>query len=226
MRIGSLWFVVALLVFAGALWGFMEVADEVGEGDTHHFDTALLMAMRQPSDPNIPIGPTWLSEAARDVTSLGSTSVLVLLTVASVGYLWLVGQRSAALLTVAAVAGGAILSAALKSGFSRPRPDLVPHAVEVYSASFPSGHAMLATVTYLTLGSLLAQVQSHNRARIYLIAWAIALSLLIGVSRVYLGVHWPTDVIAGWCIGAAWALMCACVERWLQRRGVVRREQT
>jgi undecaprenyl-diphosphatase len=148
--------------------------------------------------------------------------VLTLLTLATVGYLILIRQRAAALLTVLAIGGGSLFSSLLKSGFDRPRPDLVPHAVEVYSASFPSGHAMLATVTYLTLGALVARVQSSRRVQIYLLLWAVALSLLIGASRVYLGVHWPTDVLAGWCIGTAWAVLCATLELGLQRLGWIR----
>ena len=95
--------------------------------------------------------------------------------------------------------------------FDRTRPDVVPHLVEVSSASFPSGHSMLSMTTYLTLGALLAEVQTERRFRIYVLAWAVALALLVGWSRVFLGVHWPTDVLAGWTAGAAWALLCWAV---------------
>jgi undecaprenyl-diphosphatase len=114
-----------------------------------------------------------------------------------------------------------LLSNALKSIFDRPRPDLVPHAVEVSSASFPSGHAMLSAVAYLTLGALVAEVLPQQRFRVYLLLWAVFLTLLVGTTRVYLGVHWPTDVLAGWCVGAAWALTCASVAYWMQRRGML-----
>ena len=147
-----------------------------------------------------------------------------LLTVAAVGFLLLTRERAAAVLTIAAVVGGALLSMALKSGFDRPRPDLVPHAVEVTSASFPSGHAMLSAVTYLTLGALLTRVQPQRRVKAYLLTVAVVLTVLIGVSRVYLGVHWPTDVLAGWCIGSAWAMLCWLAALWLQRRGQVERD--
>jgi undecaprenyl-diphosphatase len=212
--------IFALLAFVG-FWGFVEIADEVLEGNTHRFDSEILLSLREPQAPGTPIGPRWLQEVARDVTSLGGTAVLTLLAACAVGYLILIRQAAAALLTALALGGGTLFSALLKSGFDRPRPDLVPHAVEVYSASFPSGHAMLATVTYLTLGALLARVQTTRRAQVYLLTWAIFLSILIGVSRVYLGVHWPTDVLAGWCVGAAWAVLCATLELGLQRVGVI-----
>ena len=112
-----------------------------------------------------------------------------------------------------------LVSTLTKLGFGRPRPDLVPHATQVYTASFPSGHAMMAAVTYLTLGALLARVQPRLRLKLYLIGLAATLTVLVGCSRVYLGVHWPTDVLAGWTLGAAWALGCWAIALWLQARG-------
>jgi undecaprenyl-diphosphatase len=114
-----------------------------------------------------------------------------------------------------------MLSTGLKMGFERPRPDLVPHATQVYTASFPSGHAMLSAVTYLTLGALLSRVQRRRRVKAFFLGLALTLTLLIGLSRVYLGVHWPSDVLAGWCIGAAWASLCWFVALQLQRSGQV-----
>ena len=124
---------------------------------------------------------------------------------------------------IAAVVGGTLLSTALKMGFERPRPDLVPHGTRIYTASFPSGHAMLSAVTYLTLGALLARVQKRRRVKALLLGLAILITLLVGMSRVYLGVHWPSDVLAGWCVGAAWAALCWFVALQLQRRGEVER---
>jgi undecaprenyl-diphosphatase len=114
-----------------------------------------------------------------------------------------------------------LLSTLLKMGFDRPRPDLVPHGALVYTASFPSGHATLSAVVYLTLGALLARVQPRLVLKLYLLGLAILLTVMVGVSRVYLGVHWPTDVLAGWAVGAAWALLCWATALWLQRRGRV-----
>jgi undecaprenyl-diphosphatase len=218
----TFWPLVAVLLIGGSLWGFAELADEVLEGETHVFDRALLLALRNPQDLATPIGPVWVREVARDITSLGGGTLLHLLTLAAVGFLLLTRKYATALFVAAAIVGGAVLNAALKIGFDRPRPDLVPHAVEVYSASFPSGHALLASTTYLTLGALLAQVQSDRRTKVYLLSWAVLLSVLVGLSRIYLGVHWPTDVLAGWAVGSAWALLCGSVALWLQQRGAIK----
>jgi undecaprenyl-diphosphatase len=159
-----------------------------------------------------------LKASLRDLTTLGGTSVLAVVTLTSVGYLLLAGRRKTAALVTLAVLGGTALSSLLKAGFERPRPDLVAHLVEVHSQSFPSGHAMMSAVTWLTLGTLLATVQPKRRLKAYVLGIAIAITLLVGASRVYLGVHWPTDVIAGWCVGTAWALLAWIVAGWMHRK--------
>jgi undecaprenyl-diphosphatase len=212
---------VLVLLAAAALWGFLELAGEVAEGDTRAADRALLLALRNPSNPADPVGPAWLEEAMRDFTALGSIGVLSFISLGVAGYLALQRRYRALLLLLAAVAGGMVLSSLLKAGFDRPRPDLVPHGARVYTASFPSGHSLLATVVYLTLGALLARLIPDRPTRLFVLALAILLSVLVGVSRVYLGVHWPSDVAAGWMAGSAWALVWWLVARWLQRRHVV-----
>lgn len=212
---------VALLGAALGLLAFAFVADEVVEGETHAFDEAVLLAFRVPGDPADPIGPRWLEIVMRDVTALGSTTVLTLITLAVAGFLVVDRKRAAALFVLVATAGGGLLSYLLKLGFDRPRPDLVAHLVDVSTLSFPSGHAMGAAVTYLTLGALIVRTESKRRLKAYVLAVAVGLTLLIGFSRIYLGVHWPTDVIAGWCAGSAWALLCWIVVLLLQRRGQV-----
>ncbi|MBR9904520.1 MAG: phosphatase PAP2 family protein, partial [Gammaproteobacteria bacterium] len=117
-------------------------------------------------------------------------------------------------------------STVMKLGFDRPRPDLVPHEAMVYTASFPSGHSMMSAVTYLTLAALLIRVQPALRLKAYLLILAILLTLLVGISRVYLGVHWPTDVLAGWTAGASWAALCWIVMRWMQRHGQLEPEES
>jgi undecaprenyl-diphosphatase len=213
----------ALSLFA---WGFVEIADEVTEGETKSFDRTILLALRRASDPSDPLGPRWFEEAMRDITGLGGNAILTLVTVASVGYLAMVRKRHAALLLLAAVVGGMLLSTALKLGFERSRPDLVPHGMAVYTASFPSGHAMLSAVTYLTLGALLARVEPHRRVKAFLIGLAVFITVAVGLSRIYLGVHWPSDVLAGWCGGAGWASLCWFVSLQLQRRGEVESDAT
>ena len=211
----------ALALAAAAVWAFAELAGDVLEGETHAFDEWVLLALRSATDRSDPLGPGWLEELMRDVTALGSTGILTFITLAVAGFLALERKSHAALFVVVAVGGGMLLSTLLKIGFDRPRPDLVPHGAIVYTASFPSGHSMLAAVAYLTLGALLARVQPRRLLKLYLLGLAILLTVAVGASRVYLGVHWPTDVLAGWAIGAAWALLCWAAALWLQRRGQV-----
>ena len=215
------WSSLALLVFGLGLFAFLYLAGEVIEGETLRFDTWLLLALRVPGDTTDPLGPAWIEEMFRDFTALGGVGVLSLLTLISVGYLWLMGQRRVALFLLFAILGGLLLSSMLKSGFDRPRPDLVSHGSHIYTSSFPSGHSMLSAVVYLTGGALLAIVQSAHRVRVYLVGCSILTTLLVGVSRVYLGVHWPSDVLAGWAAGAAWAAACWLVAQWLHERAEI-----
>lgn len=209
----------ALLLVLGAVWGFIELADAVVEGEAHAIDEALLLMLRTPTDLSDPIGPAWVEEMSRDFTALGGVGVLTLLTLAAAGFVWLQAKRRAAFLVLAAIGSGLLLSVVLKQGFDRPRPDLVPFESLVYTASFPSGHSTMAAVTYLTLAALLAGVQQRLSLKIYFFALALLLTTLVGVSRVYLGVHWPTDVLAGWTVGAGWALLFWTTARWLQQHG-------
>ncbi len=212
---------LALALAAGALWGFVELADMVIEGETRAVDERILLALRSPAQPDELLGPQWLEELGRDVTALGGWGVLTLLVLAAGGYLVLKGKPRMAVLLVCGVALGRVLGAVLKLGIARPRPDLVPHETQVYTASFPSGHAMMAAVTYLTLAALLMRVERSPAIRLYLLALAAMVTFGVGVSRVYLGVHWPTDVVAGWAIGSGWALLWWAVATVLQGRGVV-----
>jgi undecaprenyl-diphosphatase len=212
---------ILLVLIAGGVWLFAALADEVTEGGTRVVDRAILLALREPADLSDPIGPPWMEEAVRDFTGLGSMAVLTLLTLAVCGFLLLDGKRRVALLVFVAVAGGLLGSTVLKAGFQRPRPALVPHRVVVSSSSFPSGHSMNAAATYLTLGALLARIQKRRRLRVFILSLAALLTLLVGFSRVYLGVHWPTDVLAGWTAGGVWAFLCWTVALKLQRRGAI-----
>ncbi|MPY71211.1 MAG: phosphatase PAP2 family protein [Alphaproteobacteria bacterium] len=214
---------LALLAVAAAVLVFVELAEEVMEGETAAFDRAVLLALRTAADATDPVGPPWFEQAVQEVTALGSIPVLGLMTLGVLGYLLILRKRATALLVLVSVGGGTALSSALKLLFARSRPDLVPHAVETATASFPSGHAMLSAVTYLTLGALLARVEEGRHARGYVLGVGIVLTLLVGFSRVYLGVHWPTDVLAGWSVGAAWAVLCTAVALRLQRRGAIER---
>lgn len=215
---------ILFLLVAGILFAFIKLASEVSEGETAAFDRWLLQALRSPADPSVPIGPHWLRMAMIDLTALGGTTVLTLFTVIAVGYLVAARKAATAAFLAAAVTGGALTGTLLKLFFARARPDLVAHLVVVDSASFPSGHALNSAVTYLTVGALLARAESERSVKIYLIGIAVCLTLVIGFSRVFLGVHWPSDVIAGWCVGAAWAILCSLVARRLQKSRTIEPE--
>jgi undecaprenyl-diphosphatase len=217
----EVWLLVGVLLAAGGLLAFAKLAEEVLEGDTRSYDRAVLLALRNPANLSDPIGPGWVEEMARDITSLGSYAILTLITLAVIGYLIMVSKRGAALLVIASIGSGMLLSTLLKHVFERTRPDLVPHAVRVYTASFPSGHAMMSALIYLTLGALLMRIEPSRRVKLYMLSVAVIVTVLVGASRVYLGVHWPTDVLAGWCVGATWAMLCWLMALWLQRRGQV-----
>jgi undecaprenyl-diphosphatase len=201
------WIVATLVVIIVLALGFLGLADEVGEGDTQPFDRAVLMVFRSPENPADPIGPPWLAEAARDLTALGSFSVLGLAFLIVIGYLLIAGKRGVAAWVAVTVLGGSLLSTLLKLHYDRPRPDLGA-VLPVFTSSFPSGHALISTVVYLTLGAMLARSTRSWRLRIFYVSLAVALALLIGLTRIYLGVHFPTDVLAGWAMGAAWAGIC------------------
>lgn len=214
-------FTLLLMALAAVfLFAFAKIAEEMREGDTRDFDRSLLLAFRSKTGLFEPLGPAWLAEVMRDITALGSFTVLGLVTIGVAGFLLLTRKRHAAGIVVLSIASGTLVSSLLKWLFARPRPDLVPHATMVYTQSFPSGHAMLSAVVYLTLGALLARTQAEPTVKAYLLL-AIALTLTVGISRVYLGVHWPTDVLAGWAVGACWALLWWVITIWLQSRGTV-----
>jgi undecaprenyl-diphosphatase len=210
-----------LLVIGGSIWAFVVIADAVLAGESRGFDERILHALRQPNDLAQPIGPEWLEDVARDITALGGGTVIPLVTAIVLGHLWLARRGHAGWLVLASVAGGILVTSLLKHEFARERPALVPHLVRVSSLSFPSGHSVLSAVTYLTLCALLARTTRDRLTKVYYLAVATFLAGTIGLSRVYLGVHYPTDVLAGWCAGIAWALLCSTIARSLQRSGVV-----
>lgn len=201
------------------------LAGEVLEGETLKFDKRILLALRNPRDPSVPIGPPWLVSAALDITALGSATVIGLTVAAVAGFLVLQGMWRTGLFVTLASGGALVVNAALKQFFQRPRPDVVPHLREVMTMSFPSGHALTSAVVYLTLGALSMRIAERWVTKFYCMAIAMLITALVGASRVYLGVHYPTDVLAGWLIGLSWALLCWLVERGLERRAGWTRER-
>ena len=182
------------------------------------FDSLLIEGLRTDNDASNPIGPWWLRLALEDITALGGRTLITLVTLVAAGYLIAVKRAAIAALLVATIAGGAIANMLLKAMFSRARPDVVTHLVEAHSSSFPSAHTMNSAVAYLTLGFMLAHGESRRPLRTYFLSVGITLTALVGFSRVYLGVHWPTDVLAGWCIGASWVALCLLIARAIQQR--------
>ena len=199
---------LAALIVLVFIFTFMKLAGEVREGETRTVDDRILLSMRRVNDPALPIGPVWLREAAIDITSLGSTTVLVLVIGASIGLMWILKRYRIILWTLIATIAGTLICGLLKFVIHRQRPTVVPHLREVTSPSFPSGHAMLSAIVYLSLGILLMQIIPGRLAKLYCLLLAMLVTFLVGISRIYLGVHYPTDVLAGWIAGMAWALVC------------------
>ena len=198
--------ILVIVMFAG-IWGFLELASEVMEKETRHFDEAVLLAMREPGNPSDPLGSERIEEMARDLTALGGVTLLTGVTFVSFGIALFAGRIRLAVAGVVSVLAGSMILSLLKQGYDRPRPELVGHGTSVYNASFPSGHSMMSAMVWLTLGILLARTQTKKRVRVFIVAISVLITLLVGISRVYLGVHWPTDVLAGWTLGGAWAVM-------------------
>ncbi|MFI5006149.1 MAG: phosphatase PAP2 family protein [Solirubrobacterales bacterium] len=216
---------LSLLGVVSCLSIFAWVADEVTDQHTQSFDEQLIRQLRDPVRPAEPRGPDWLLGAMRDFTALGSAVVLALFVLAVAGALLARRQYHALLLLLAAAFGGMLLNIFLKPVFARPRPDLALRLTEVRTLSFPSGHAMGSAIVYMTLAALLARMVQPRALKLYFVGLAALLTFLVGTSRVYLGVHYPTDVLAGWTVGLAWALLCWTVARHLQRRGSVEPEK-
>lgn len=207
-----------------AIWTLAELTDEVVEGSTRNLDRDILLLLRTPGDLSDPIGPFWLEEMGRDFTALGGVAVLTLTTVVVSVFFLLQHRWTTMLYILVSVGGGILISSVAKEFFDRPRPDLVPHGSIVQTASFPSGHSMMAAVAYLSLGVLIARIQPRLVLKVYVMVIAGLLTILVGVSRVYMGVHWPTDVAAGWLAGGAWAMLCLLVVRSLAQRGHIVQE--
>ena len=205
----------ALMIVVLGVLAFITLADDMAESDGRAFDQAVLTWMQPVAGE--PRGPWWLREAALDITSLGGIAVLSLFAVATVGFLLIQKKRLSALLLTLGLVGGVTLSEGLKALFERERPPAAYQAVETLNASFPSGHALMSTVFYLSVAVMLARAFPTKRLKTYVLGVGMTLAGLVGLTRVYLGAHWATDVLAGWCVGAAWAMAL-----WLAAYGATR----
>lgn len=209
---------LAAMAIAGlGLMSFAEIADDMTEADGHNTDVMVLAYLRPSANPHDAIGPRWFEHAVAELTTFGGTANLTLIALVVILFLLIQKRLASVLLVIFALGGGVVLSESMKLLFGRDRPPLIYRAVETANASFPSGHAMLSTITYLTLGALLAQVMPKKRLKAFVFAVAVVLALIVGASRVYLGVHWLSDVLAGWALGAAWAMICWLLAWWLRR---------
>jgi undecaprenyl-diphosphatase len=212
---------VVLLAVALWAWALVLVLAAVGFARIQSFDEHVLLWFRRPENLAVPVGPHWLLDAAREITALGSATILLFVTLSVVGYLWLERRYGLLALVLASTFGGVLIATLLKDVLGRPRPTVVPHLVAVTSPSFPSGHSMLSTTVYLTLGALLTRVPADRATKLYFVLLPSMLVVSIGLSRIYLGVHYPSDVLGGWVGGLVWALACLVVARELERRRVI-----
>jgi len=203
------------------LWTFVKLGGRVLEGEPSDLDTKLLLLFRNPADLSDPVGPQWLEEMVRDFTALGGTLFLSFLTIGVCCFFILLRRLRTAIFIAVSVGSGLLLSSLAKGLFERPRPDLVPHGSYIYTESFPSGHSMMAAVTYITLAALIIRHVPTRAIKVYILAIALLLTVGVGLSRIYLGVHWPSDVLAGWTGGTAWALICSMIGYWLSVRHIV-----
>lgn len=216
---------LSLLVVVSCVYLFHEMGESITGDRIPKIDERLIRSLRAPDRPGEPLGPVWLRTAMRDLTALGGPALLALFVLSVAGALAIRRQYHGVVLLLAATLGARFLNVFLKEVFSRPRPDLSLRLVEVTSASFPSGHAMDSATIYLTAAAVVARLVEPLALKLYVLGLAVLLSALAGVTRVYLGVHYPSDVLAGWMAGLAWALLCWTMGSWLQRRGSVEKSK-
>ena len=192
---------------------FIHLGSEMVEGDTLSVDRHVLKIAQALSMVH-----PWIAGVMRDLSGLGSTVVLTLFTVSTVGYLALVSVRTTALLVAVSVATGSVLVSAFKLAFGRLRPDPVFSDFVVSGLSFPSGHASMSAIVFLTVGVLVESTRERWSERAYILAVSTVLTLLVGASRILLGVHWASDVVGGWAFGTAWAMAWLLLARRMAAR--------
>jgi undecaprenyl-diphosphatase len=204
---------IGTALFLFCLWSFWEIAEDYPEEKFRAFDEAFLRGLRSPVDLSVPRGPTWAKDMMRDISALGSGVVLTLGVLGVVIYLVLEQRRRSAVAVALTCLGGVGLDLLLKSIAERPRPTIVPHLTDVTTTSFPSGHTLLSAIIYLSVGTTVALRARSRSIAAFAIGFPALLTILVGFSRVYLGVHYPTDVLASWSAGLAWTLLCVAGQK-------------
>lgn len=216
-----------VLTIAGAslLVFFALLTMRVFGGSTESVDEAIMLFMREADDIHTPWGPGWFEELVRDYTALGGIPILMAFTFFVTCYLAMEKKYHAAIYVIATALSVLLVSTLLKELFDRARPDLVEAGTRVYTSSFPSAHAMMSTCMYLTFGVLLAHYETRRGKKVIVLVFSALIILAVGLSRIYLGVHWPTDILAGWTAGAIWALLCWIIYRYLDTHQRLERQQ-
>lgn len=217
----DIFYLMSIFAVLCASWLVLGLGNLAVRGCIRAFDEWGLTVVRHPENMNLLRGPAWLPDFIRDITALGGAPVLTFITLAVIGYLALQKSYRSMIFVLFATLSGFIVSLFLKFYFIRPRPDIVPHLMEETTPSFPSGHSMMSAVVYLTLAALLTRFETSNRVRIYTMSVALLVVILVGLSRIFLGVHYPTDVLAGWTFGVTWAMVCWYLARYLQQMGTI-----
>ncbi len=205
-----------LAIMLASLTGFTVIWLAMAAGMTGPVDQQILLMFRSAADITDPLGPAWFEEMMAEYSALGGYAILIMAVVIVGVGLALTGHRPLAIFLIASFASGSAVSSLLKHLIERSRPDLVDHLDRTFTASFPSGHAMISMLTFLTLAALVIRLCSTRALRIFVLVTAMSVAVLIGVSRIYLGVHWPSDVAAGWCLGIGWACACWLVAHYIE----------
>ncbi|MBV9106112.1 MAG: phosphatase PAP2 family protein [Verrucomicrobia bacterium] len=210
-----------VFIAVGCVWALVKLAGKIRKIGPDEIDNQILRAFRRPENPAVPLGPKWLPDVARDITALGSGTGLTLISGILVGFLCLNRRFRAAGYLISSLGSGLGLCQFMKDLFVRRRPTVVPHLTHFDPESFPSGHSMGSALVYLTLGGIISRQVKGPIAKLYFLSVAFLIAMLVGLSRLYLGVHYPSDVLAGWAAGSVWSGMCSQIARWLQRQGAV-----
>lgn len=215
-------FLFIVLVALLSLLLFIQVAGEVEGGELQHIDDKILLMFRDPNDPSKALGSQNFQDMVRDITSLGSATIVTLITVLIFLFLLMKREYRSAVYVLFATVSGAVLVTLLKVLFARERPDIVTHLVYEASKSFPSGHSTISAVMYLSMAVLVMRIEKSHKERLFIICTALFLTFIIGLSRIYLGVHYPSDVLAGWALGVFWALLIWVVSSFFERRKILK----